>query len=177
MKTITTAAAGLSVMLLLAACGAREITDIPPMVQLQRIQIESNHVRLALRIDNANSIAVSGGRLSFQLQLEGQPFASHDSAVQLDIVANNAEVVPINVTPGDGDMQRLRALVRSDARELRWSMQGKLKLDQSLESTFETRGRCFAVPGQQQMLRCTGSAAEGPESREGRQRRRTDFGA
>ena len=166
MKTIAIAVPGLIITILLVACGVRQITDIPPVVQLQQMRIGSGHVRLALRIDNANDIAVSGSQLSFRMQLEGKPFARYDGNPDLRIIANSAEVVPVRVVPDDGALRRLRRLVDQRRRGLRWSMGGELKLDQSLESSFATHGRCFTVPGEPAVLRCTSSVKEGPESHE-----------
>ncbi len=140
--------------IVIGCSGQREIRGIPPVIQLAQLQLEQEHVVLALRFRNGNDSALTGGKLQFQLTLGGQVFAIYNDTPDIDVIAHSAEELRVRVTPlRPESLDRLRAMAARGQGNLQWQMDGSLNLDQKIPPLFSNQGRLFPVPGRDDLFR------------------------
>ncbi len=143
------------VLAVITGCaGRKEIRGIPPVIQLAQLQLEQEHVTLALRLRNGNDSPLTGGKLQFQLSLGGQLFGIYNNTPEIDIIAHSAEEIRVRVRALQPEvLDNLRALGQRGQGNLVWQMDGTLELDQKVPPLFSQGGRLFPVPGRDDLFR------------------------
>ena len=144
----------LMLCLLMIACGgSRELRDIQPRLELTQLEIMGERARLSLRVQNPNDILITGGQLEFQLHIDEKLFAIYNGHPMIDIIANSAEEIRVDVRVlGLRTLENLLAMEsRSDS--MSWGIMGSLVLNQKIQPGFNIKGRLSPIPGTSNIFR------------------------
>ncbi|HEX2500017.1 MAG TPA: LEA type 2 family protein [Methylomirabilota bacterium] len=132
-----------SAALLLAGCATME----PPSVTLSSLRVQPSTVfeqrfLTTLRIQNPNTFDLDVEGLSFDLQVNDQPFAKGVGKGNVVVPAYGTGVVQTEaITTLMGFVRQFQALARSDGPRLSYRLTGKLKVrDRMFSIPFEMRG-------------------------------------
>jgi LEA14-like dessication related protein len=132
-----------SAALLLVGCSSVQ----PPSVTLSSLQMQPSTLSeqrflTTLRIQNPNEFDLAVEGLSFDLVVNGQPFAKGVGKSDTVIPAFGSGVVQAEaITTLSGFIRQFKTLAREGGPKLSYHLTGKLKVrDRSLSVPFEMRG-------------------------------------
>ena len=145
----------IAVVVVISACANRAtILGIPPGIQIAQLELKDDHALLALRFRNGNDEVLTGGKLRFQLSIDGQLFSIYNDSPAIDIIAHSAEEIRVRIKPiRPQAIGELRAMASQRRPSVIWEMSGSLNLDQQPEQSFSYQGRLFPVPGRDDLFR------------------------
>lgn len=145
----------LLVCITITACSGsrREIRDIPPLVQLVQLEVVDQNARLSLRIRNPNDLPLTGRKLTFQLFLDEQLAAIYSGTPKIDVIANSAEEIRLDVKIISLNVLDSMQQMTSRTDSIRWELTGKLQLDQRIRPDIANSGRLSPIPGQANTFR------------------------
>ncbi len=124
---------------ILAACSALTPKPLPPQVSVAAVEVKSVGVfeqrfEIMLRVTNPNAFELTIEALEFDLDVNGQPFASGLSPLPTRLVANSETDLRIEaVTRSDDLIRQLRAFAPDLLKQgLPYRIRGRVKTDRSV---------------------------------------------
>lgn len=145
MRAIAAGAAGI---LLVCAC-ALAPKFATPQLTIVGVQLEggsdlfAQRLKVRVHVQNPNDRALPVGRIEYTLEIDGQPFASGESAASFVVPALGEAEFDMSVTTNvAGTLMRLLARAPGEGAAVPYRLTGKVSLSQGwLQSIpFEQRG-------------------------------------
>lgn len=139
-------AAAILLAVLLGGCSGLDIRQ-PPSVTLAGIEvIEANlfeqRLALKLRVLNPNNVEIPVNGLSFEVELNGEPFAKGVSDRAVRVPRLGEAVLEVTAVTGlAGILRQLQGLSRGSNDALPYRIKGRLVIGSSLGIDFDERGR------------------------------------
>ncbi|MFP4207031.1 MAG: hypothetical protein ACLFSC_00105 [Wenzhouxiangella sp.] len=142
-------------VLLVTACGsgAREIRGELPLVRLESLEVDDQHVILAVGLRNINDRSLMLRRLATRVMVEGQLLLDTEAAFQIDISARGREVVRLEATGQAAGLavlaERFGPTTGTDRAlaNAAWTMELTLVDARERQSDSQVQGFLHPVPG------------------------------
>jgi LEA14-like dessication related protein len=131
-----------SAALLLAGCASVEPPSVTSSLQVQPSTVFEQRFLTTFRIQNPNTFDLDVEGLSFDLEVNDQPFAKGVGRSDTVVPAFGTGVVQAEaVTTLMGFVRQVQAIARAEGPKLSYRLTGKLKLrDRTFSVPFEMRG-------------------------------------
>ena len=135
----------LSAVLLLGACAGMDIQ--PPSVTLAGIDVIEaglfeQRLALKLRVLNPNNVEIPISGLSFEVELNGEPFAKGVSNKPVTVPRLGEAVLDVTAVTGfAGLIRQLQGLSRGNIDALSYRIKGRLMTGFAYDMNFDERGR------------------------------------
>jgi LEA14-like dessication related protein len=138
MRSISRRVAGLTLAALLAACALAPKLE-PPKVSIVGAQVLggdlfTQHLKLRVHVQNPNDRALPVKGLEYTIEVEGEQFASGESAASFEVPAFGEAEFDMNVTTNlAGALMKILARgPNALGREVSYRLSGKVNLSQGL---------------------------------------------
>ncbi len=135
----------LSAVLLLGACAGMDVQ--PPSVTLAGIDVIEaglfeQRLALKLRVLNPNNVDIPISGLSFEVELNGEPFAKGVSNKPVTVPRLGEAVLDVTAVTGfAGLIRQIQGLSRGNIDALSYRIKGRLMTGFSYDMNFDERGR------------------------------------
>ena len=135
----------LPAVLLLGACAGMDVQ--PPSVTLAGIDVIEaglfeQRLALKLRVLNPNNVEIPISGLSFEVELNGEPFAKGVSNKPVTVPRLGEAVLDVTAVTGfAGLIRQLQGLSRGNIDALSYRIKGRLMTGFSYDMNFDKRGR------------------------------------
>lgn len=140
----------ISVLLLLGAAfisGCASLQGLePPSVNIADISLQDatlleQRYRLQLRIQNPNPVEFAIDGLSYELEINGKPFAKGLSNQKVTVQRYSSALIDVEGTSNLMDILRqLSGVQKGDMKLVQYRLRGKLGLDDGSRVPFESQG-------------------------------------
>jgi len=137
----------LALLVVLAACGSREIKRVnPPQVTIQKLELQSGrHIVLDLRLQNHSDVPTHFNSLVLDLQLASREAAHIELDPNLDVPPHSAEIVQHRFKPDD---EIAAAFERALAAGISYRLRGEVRSSEPRRhDDIEYDGHLNPVPG------------------------------
>jgi LEA14-like dessication related protein len=147
MRALSRCAAGLLTAALLAACALAPKLEAPKLsivdAQILSSDLWSQRLKVRLRVQNPNDRALPVKGLEYTIEVEGQQFASGESAASFVVPAMGEAEFDTNVTINlAGALMKLLARGPSAGHDVAYRLSGKVSLSEGFLRSipFDERG-------------------------------------
>jgi LEA14-like dessication related protein len=147
MRVLSRCAAGLLGAALLAACALAPKLEAPKLsivdAQILSTDLWSQRLRVRLRVQNPNDRALPVKGLEYTIEVEGQQFASGESATSFVVPAMGEAEFDTNVTTNlAGALMKLLARGANAGHDVSYRLSGKVSLSEGFLRSipFDERG-------------------------------------
>ena len=144
MKTTAAILPLLLFVLLLSACGPREIRTVPPGLVLESVTIVDQQVQLNLLIENRNDIVVGLQAANLRMSFDETMLFETEWSTSLDLDPRGRESLRITI---DAEAEGL-ALLQSTETARAYELRGLLQFEDLQDFPVNLRGFLHPVPGQ-----------------------------
>lgn len=134
-------------ILLLAGCATLAGITEKPRVSLKGLEpleigLFEQRFLLQLRVENPNTVAIPIQGLSFEVELNGQPFATGLSDKAITLAPMGEGVVDVKATSSLGRLlKQFKAMSKEDRRQVDYRIVGKLRSPTLGSLPFESKGQ------------------------------------
>lgn len=134
-------------MLLVAACGANVIRGEAPMVRMNELSHQDNHIKLQLSMRNLNGVPLDIERINFKLTVNDNDLFVYNGPAETNIVANGTETWSVEIEQSQSSRALLDTLENGEVMSLPYLLKGSIISKDDGTLRFEHEGHIYPLPG------------------------------
>jgi hypothetical protein len=134
-------------MVLSAACGAKLVRGVSPMVRMTELSHQDDVITLQLNMRNLNGVDIDIRNIDFKLAVDDDELFTYNGPVDTNIVANGIETWSVEVEENKTSRTLLDSLQNGEVKSLPYTLEGSITTVDEGKLRFEYEGHIYPLPG------------------------------
>jgi hypothetical protein len=134
-------------MVLSAACGAKLVRGVSPMVRMTELSHQDDVITLQLNMRNLNGVDIDIRNIDFKLAVDDDELFTYNGPVDTNIVANGIETWSVEVEENKTSRTLLDSLQNGEVKSLPYTLDGSITTVDEGKLRFEYEGHIYPLPG------------------------------
>lgn len=134
-------------ILLSAACGAKVIRGESPMVRMNELSHQDNHITLQLSMRNLNGVPLDIESINLKLTVDDNDLFIYNGPAKTNIVANGTETWSVEIEESQSSREMLDTLQNGEVKSLPYLLKGSIISKDDGTLRFEHEGHIYPLPG------------------------------